>query len=59
MQLDKPNDFANMPVFAELQDLMEKVFLKVPSISYEAKDWETFAGITTDTGRETSCESLS
>lgn len=52
MQLDKPNDFANMPVFAELQDLMEKVFLKVPSISYEAKDWETFPKATSDIGGE-------
>jgi len=31
-----------MPVFHELQDIMEKIFLKVPSISFESNDWEMF-----------------
>lgn len=42
MQLHKVSEHADMPVFADLQDLMEKIFHKVPSISYESDDWETF-----------------
>jgi hypothetical protein len=42
MQLDKPNEFVGMPVFAELQTIMEQIFHKIPSISFEANDWETF-----------------
>ena len=42
MQLDRPNEFVGMPVFAELQTIMEQIFLKLPSISYEATDWEMF-----------------
>lgn len=42
MQLDKPNEFAPMPVFAELQTIMEQIFHKIPSITFEADDYETF-----------------
>lgn len=52
MQLHKVSDHVDMPVFADLQDLMEKIFHKVPSVSYESADWETFSGAVTPTGRE-------
>lgn len=49
MQLDKPNEFAPMPVFAELQTIMEQIFHKIPSISFEANDYETFRTADIDT----------
>lgn len=42
MQIDKPNEFAQLSVFLELQNIMEQIFHKIPSISYEAVDWEGF-----------------
>lgn len=49
MQLDKPNEFASMPVFAELQTIMEQIFHKIPSITFEADDYETFRTADIDT----------
>lgn len=42
MNIVIPEKLSGMPVFSELQDIAEKIFLKLPSISYEACDWEMF-----------------
>ena len=42
MNITRPDRFAGMPVLAELQSLMEQIFHKVPSVSFEAHDYEMY-----------------